>query len=345
MGCSHARPTSPAPSRHPAPAANLDSCSAVPPPIFICCRLDLAPWPGWAPPGQATAPGPLMPAKSAPTYPGPPAAPQPETLGGMWGPQHPAVTLGRGGQDEGGGAAAFLVSGPAQHLPVVTAPRSAVWPTHVGGRGQPPLLGPAPVPTPSVATAAEAATSAGSGRRGKGSFFLPFSLFSSIANQKRKKKKKERKKLLRDSFELFAKSAFYHHTEKAPLPAPGEQISSSFSGPARLQLSPRPRDRPGHRRGEKLLVLLVHQAALPYLPLDPPCWLGWGFEKMGGTSGSLCQSRGWGAVCVGGEAVMGCPGYPGLSLGQSPPARQTPQVGLTPSSHLSPAGGNCQLLC
>ena len=187
----------------------------------------------------------------------------------------------------------------------------------------------------------------GEWQTGKGLFLssLFFVFFHCQSKKKKKKKKKERKKLLRDSFELFAKSAFYHHTEKAPLPAPGEQISSSFSGPARLQLSPRPRDRPGHRRGEKLLVLLVHQAALPYLPLDPPCWLGWGFEKMGGTSGSLCQSRGWGAVCVGGEAVMGCPGYPGLSLGQSPPARQTPQVGLTPSSHLSPAGGNCQLLC
>lgn len=120
---------------------------------------------------------------------------------------------------------------------------------------------------------------------------------------------------------------FIINTEEAAPPAPGGQIFSSFSGPARLQLSPQPRDRPGHRRGEKLRVPLVPQEALS---LDPPCWLGWGFEKTGGASGSPRQPRG-GAVCGGGEAMMRCPGWPGLSLGQSPPARQTSQVGFTPS--------------
>lgn len=67
-----------------------------------------------------------------------------------------------------------------------------------------------------------------------GSFFLPFSLFSSISTSKTK--------LLRDNLELFAKSAFYHHREKTIIiiltAAPPPRISSTFSASTAPRLQP-----------------------------------------------------------------------------------------------------------
>ena len=175
-------PLGPAPAGHPAPAANLGDRSLKPRLICTCCRLDLTPWLGWAPPGHAWIPGPLMLTRHAPTSSDLPEAPRTEALGGLRGPQHSAGTGGGGEARERGRGGPLRRVGCPAGFAVVTVPGSPVpavrqhLPTQCGRscRGCP---------------------RRGSASRGQGSFSPPCSLFPSSATQKEKKRGEKKQEI------------------------------------------------------------------------------------------------------------------------------------------------------
>ena len=202
-------PLGPAPAGHPAPAANLGDRSLKPRLICTCCRLDLTPWLGWAPPGHAWIPGPLMLTRHAPTSSDLPEAPRTEALGGMRGPQHSAGTGGEGRPGKGGGAAPCAV---------LAVPRGLLWSP---SRGHLSLQSDSTCP-PSAAAAAEAAPAAGV-PAGARALSLRLALcFLPVPLKKRRKGGEKSKKLLRDDSELSAKVPFIVMQRGHPSP-PGRK--------------------------------------------------------------------------------------------------------------------------
>ena len=206
-----AHPEVPAPAGHPAPAANLGDHSPKPRLICTCCRLDLTPWLGWAPPGHGWVPGPLTLTRHAPTSSDPPGAPRTEALGRMRDPQCSAGTegVGRPGQGSGGGGPLPRLGRPAGFA-VVTVPGLPV----PAVRQRPPTQ---------RGHSCRGCPRRGSASRARALSLRPALCFLPVPLKKRKRKrKKKRKKLLRDDSELFAKVPFIVMQRGHPSP-PGRK--------------------------------------------------------------------------------------------------------------------------
>lgn len=191
-----------------------------------------------------------------------------------------------------------------------------------------------------------------------GSFFLPFSLFSSISTSKTK--------LLRDNLELFAKSAFYHHREKTgiimPTAAPPPAFPAhSLPPPARRQPWLPSRLRPHRTLGGQLSS--CHCPARGRVSQAPR---GGGLEAgrglgSSGSAGQLLGRRGPASPCAVMGALLPFPPLPQpwwedrgplegvLSQGRSPlPSDPGQGASCSPVSSAasvpSPVRQNCRLL-
>lgn len=198
---SHARLTSPAPSRHPALAANLDSYSTRPPPIFICCGPDLAP-PGRD--GLLLAKPRLLDPSCRPSLHPPTQAPQRLHRRRPWeecGSSASCSDLGEGRRGRGGRGSCFPSLGPGRALACGHCPAVGCVADTRGWTGTASPPGACACPHPQRGRSCRGGHLRGKCQPGRGLFLS--SLFFVFFHCHSKKKKKKKKEIAQRQFRAF----------------------------------------------------------------------------------------------------------------------------------------------